>query len=134
MWSVLSLLIPIVFLYMYFALPQHLISISLTPLGRFLTILIIMYYTTIDIWYGMLVCLLVILYYQADFVEGMSNMINPFLLQPVSNHYVLPSTSLLAKPAQPSHSTPSSRPNEQWDIFDWISPSPEEAVSYAVNA
>ena len=86
-----------------------------------------------DIWYGLLVCLLVILYYQSDFVEGMSGMINPYLLNPIDNQWTLSSPSiLLAKPLfQPA---PSIKPKEEWDIFDWISPSPQEAIPYEIGA
>jgi len=118
---------------MYFAIPHTLVSISLTPLGRFLSILVILYYTTIDLWYGMAICLLVILYYQADFVEGMSNMMNPNLLQSLDfRPSSSPSSLVLAKPL--TNPSQASRSNESWDIFDWISPSPEEASAYDINA
>ena len=39
-------------------------------LGKLVTIFLIILYTSVDVLYGALVCALVILYYQTDYVEG----------------------------------------------------------------
>jgi len=41
-------------------------------LGKLVTIFLIILYTSVDVLYGALVCALVILYYQTDYVEGLS--------------------------------------------------------------
>jgi len=45
---------------------------SNTILGRFIAVLIILLYSSADKFVGLFVCLLVILFYQTDYVEGMS--------------------------------------------------------------
>lgn len=44
-----------------------------TSLGKIVVIIIILFYTCIDKLYGILVCLLFILFYQSDIVENMLN-------------------------------------------------------------
>jgi len=129
----LAILIPILLVYIYFAFPNQAVSISLTPLGRFITIIIVLFYTDINIWYGLLACVLVILYYQMDFVEGMSNMLSPHLLQQPT--FTLPNNISYFASSPAGLSTPirSPKKNEEWDIFDWISPSPEEAEQYGID-
>lgn len=65
------------FLFLYFLLfPKQLFRESISILGRLITIFIIMYYTNIHILYGLLVCILVIWYYQSDFLQYILNMTN----------------------------------------------------------
>lgn len=67
-----ELFIPIVMIYLVFRFPDQLLDISITPLGRFISIILILYYTSIHKYYGLLICAFVILYYQMDCVEGMA--------------------------------------------------------------
>jgi hypothetical protein len=70
--SYIHFILPIVLLYVFFTYPDNALDISITPLGRFLCILFIVYYASIDVRYGILACLFVIFYYQMDCVEGMA--------------------------------------------------------------
>ena len=51
---------------------------SNTGLGKIVIIMIILFYASIDKLYGILVCLLFILFYQSDTVENMLNNTNEF--------------------------------------------------------
>jgi hypothetical protein len=46
---------------------------SRTILGKLIAICVIIFYTCIDILYGLFVCALTILYYQSEFIENMLN-------------------------------------------------------------
>ncbi len=70
--SYLHFILPIVLLYVFFAYPDKALDVSITPLGRLLSILLIVYYTYLDKRYGVIACIGVILYYQMDCVEGMA--------------------------------------------------------------
>lgn len=63
-------ILPIIIFYIFFAYSDKMLSVSITPLGRFIAICIIIFYTSIHIFYGIIIALLVIFYYQMDFVEG----------------------------------------------------------------
>ena len=80
-----SLFIPIVMFYLFFAFPDAFLDISLTLYGRLLSVLLIIYYTCINKYYGILVCLFVIFYYQMDSVEGMCKYNNNEMLTNTSN-------------------------------------------------
>ena len=65
--------IPIVLLFLLLSYTNHFIHISNSILGRSIALLIILFYTYIDINYGLLACAFVILFYQSDIVENMLN-------------------------------------------------------------
>jgi hypothetical protein len=44
--------------------------IANTTLGKIIAVLLIVYYTSIDVLYGLLMCALVVLYYQSDCIKG----------------------------------------------------------------
>lgn len=112
----LSILIPILLFYLRIAFPDPFLTYSITPLGRLVAILIILYYTDLQMLYGLLACVLVMLYYQMDFVEGMSDMVSPQML--VAKSTVRPT---------PSSKRAKEEEEDGWDIFDWISPSPHDS-------
>lgn len=64
--------LPLLFFYSFFAFPDEVLSASITPLGRLIATLAIVFYTTIHPIYGLAVCVMVIFYYQLDCVEGFS--------------------------------------------------------------
>lgn len=64
--------LPLFFFYLFFAYPDEMLQLSITPLGRFIAILIIIFYTNLHMVYGLMICVLVIFYYQMDLVEGMT--------------------------------------------------------------
>jgi hypothetical protein len=116
-------LIPILFFYMFFAYPDEILNISITPLGRFIAICLIVYYTNIHIMYGLFVCIFVVFYYQMDLVEGMCDISYPSLLKPFQ---IPPYISLSSTVNQQKYK----EKNDEWDIFDWISPAPGEEEGF----
>ena len=88
----ISLFIPILMFYLFFAFPDAFLDISLTLYGRLISVLLIMYYTCIHKYYGILVCLFVIFYYQMDSIEGMCKYNNNEMLTSVFIEYeIIPS-------------------------------------------
>ena len=71
--NILLLLIPIIIIYFLLAYTKGAIVFSNTILGKLLAIILIAFYTSVDAIFGLLICVLVILYYQSDYVEGMLN-------------------------------------------------------------
>jgi hypothetical protein len=65
--------IPIILIFLYATHNYEMIQMSNTVLGKLLVICLIMYYANENVIYGIFVCVLVILYYQTDYVEGMCN-------------------------------------------------------------
>lgn len=65
--------IPILIIFTLLKFSKDFVNFSFTILGKLLAILIIIFYSTIDIMVGLCVCGLVILYYQSDYVENMLN-------------------------------------------------------------
>jgi hypothetical protein len=65
--------IPIIIIFTLLKFSQDFVNFSFTILGKLLAILIIIFYSAIDIMVGLCVCGLVILYYQSDYVENMLN-------------------------------------------------------------
>jgi hypothetical protein len=61
--------IPIVLMYMFLAYTKDTILFSNTPVGKFIAICIITYYTNTNMMYGVFVCMLILVYYQTDLVE-----------------------------------------------------------------
>jgi hypothetical protein len=65
------LIIPF-FLFLFFLLfPKQIFRESVSILGRLISILIILYYSNIHFLYGLLTCILIILYHQSDFLQQM---------------------------------------------------------------
>jgi len=76
--------IPLLLFYAFFAFPDQMLSASITPLGRFIPILLITLYTCIHPAYGFTMCVFVILYYQMDCVEGFAADVSGELLTSAS--------------------------------------------------
>jgi len=66
--------IPIILIYLFVTYPKDSILFSDSSLGRFIAICIIVFYTSVNSLYGVFVCLLILVYYQTDFVEEILNM------------------------------------------------------------
>jgi len=66
-------LLPIIFISLFLLYEKQMAVIAITPLGKIISILLIVYYASIDIVYGLLACALVILYFQSDYIEGFQN-------------------------------------------------------------
>jgi hypothetical protein len=65
--------IPILLLFILITYFNDTAIFSRTILGKFIAICIIIFYASIDKLYGLLVCAIIILYYQSDFIENMLN-------------------------------------------------------------
>jgi len=70
-------MIPIVLFFLFFIYPDDMLRFSYSYLGRFLSVALIIFYTSIHIIYGAFICAVIILYYQSDVVEGMMFFENP---------------------------------------------------------
>jgi hypothetical protein len=66
--------IPIVLVYIFLAYTRDAILFSNTILGKCIAISIIVFYTQVSSVYGLFVCMLLLVYYQTDFVEEILNM------------------------------------------------------------
>jgi hypothetical protein len=101
--------LPLLFFYSFFAFPDEILSASITPLGRLIATLAIVFYTTIHPMYGLAMCVMVIFYYQLDCVEGFSAFSNDYnkLLTSGSLH-----SKLLDYMFAPGHYDYSSHPRE----------------------
>jgi hypothetical protein len=71
--------IPILLIVFFVFFPSRVIPFSHTTLGRFLAIMLIVYYAKKDITIGLFVCILTILYYQQDHFEYILNVSEGFL-------------------------------------------------------
>lgn len=65
--------IPIILFFLFLSYTEQFINISHTSLGRFIAISIILFYTDVDINYGLLACAIIIIFYESDVVENMLN-------------------------------------------------------------
>ena len=65
-------ILPLVLFYLFFAFPNDFLFISITPLGRFIAILLILFYSSISTYYGLMMCSVVIIYYRLKAVETTS--------------------------------------------------------------
>jgi hypothetical protein len=71
--SQLSQFIPIVLTFVFLRYTNKSIEVSHTILGKLFAVSLILFYTRIDAILGLFVCLMVIYYYQTDYVEGMKD-------------------------------------------------------------
>lgn len=82
--SVVFQFIPIFLLFTFIAYPRLFVPFSHTILGKLASILIIVFYGLCDVYYGVLACAIVILYYQADYAaEGMESFDNIIVVDAV---------------------------------------------------
>lgn len=65
--------IPIIIVYLFASYPRDFVLISGSTLGKFVALCIITFYTLVNPMYGLFVCLLIVVYYQTDFVEEILN-------------------------------------------------------------
>jgi len=70
----LAQFIPIIIIFILLTSFRKLVVFSNTVFGKFLAVLIIIFYTYLDKILGIFVCAIVIFYYQMDVVENMLNM------------------------------------------------------------
>lgn len=68
--------IPIILFFLLLTYTEKMVQLSTTGLGKIFVILIILFYASIDKLYGILVCLLFILFYQSDIFNNILNKCN----------------------------------------------------------
>lgn len=65
-------ILPLIIFYLFFAFPDDFLYVSISPLGRLIAIFIILLYSSINTYYGIAMCILIILYYRLEFIEKTS--------------------------------------------------------------
>jgi hypothetical protein len=80
--------IPIILLFLLLTNTEKMVQWANTGLGKLLVILIILFYASIDKLYGMLVCLLFILFYQSDIFNNILNKCNKESFEPILDNTV----------------------------------------------
>ena len=65
-------ILPLIIFYLFFAFPDDFLYVSISPLGRLFAIFIILMYSSINTYYGIVMCVLIILYYRLEFIEKKS--------------------------------------------------------------
>jgi hypothetical protein len=73
MKTTIAQFIPIILIVLLLSFSNEFVNISHTVLGKILALSAVMFYTHLDKYVGLIVCLLVIMYYQSDVVENMLN-------------------------------------------------------------
>jgi hypothetical protein len=89
MFHCIAKLLPLFLFYLFFAFPDDFLYISISPLGRFISILLILFYSLINTYSGLTMCVTVIVYYNLSFVEKTSKF-DSFML--VGNNSFTPFT------------------------------------------
>jgi len=83
-------LLPLFIFYIFLAFPDDFLYASITPLGRFIAVSIILFYSFLDTYRGIVMCFIVIFYYSLNSVEKTSgfdslmligNNVSPLVLQ-----------------------------------------------------
>jgi hypothetical protein len=74
--------IPIIIIFLLFSSFRKVVQFSHTILGKLIAIIIIMFYTHLDVVLGVFSCALIILFYQSDIVENMLNMDTDLVIDP----------------------------------------------------
>jgi hypothetical protein len=86
--------IPIILLFSFAYYSNEMEQFSNTVLGKILAISIIIYYTNENPLYGLIFCLLTIIYYQTKYIEGMENENVDNMASDISFHYIQDDTDI----------------------------------------
>lgn len=73
MKTTIAQFIPITLIVWSLAYGKRFVQFSYTILGKIMAIALILFYTYLDKYLGLVICLIAIIYYQSDFVENMLN-------------------------------------------------------------
>ncbi len=73
MINVIAEFIPIITIFLFLSFTDYFQKFSYTYFGKLLAILIISFYTYLDMYLGILVCLITICYYQEDLTSNLLN-------------------------------------------------------------
>ena len=63
-------LIPVILIAMLILYEENTAYVADTPLGKIIAVLLIVYYTSVDVLYGLFMCSLIVLYYQSDYFKS----------------------------------------------------------------
>jgi hypothetical protein len=74
----INIFIPIVVAFLFLSNRHSFIEYSHGNLGKLISVCLIVYYSWVDVYIGIAVCMIVILYYQSDTVENMLNYMDDF--------------------------------------------------------
>lgn len=120
--------LPIVLIFLLATYTPEFAAFSQTALGRLLAIFLILFYLKLDFLTGLFVCVLIILYYQTDYVEGFSEM----LKEDEEAQMPSPETTPVSESSPIASSTPQSRtePLEPFSTYETVS---EKNVGIANN-
>jgi len=66
--------LPIIIIFLLVTYSDEMAQWSHTILGKFFAVFLIIFYTRIDVLFGLVVCGLVVFYYQTDYVEGFTHL------------------------------------------------------------
>ena len=87
MMHTIAKILPLIIFYLFFSFPDEFLYVSINPLGRLIAVLILLFYSSLDLLYGIAVCFVIIFYYNLHFVEKTS-MFDSHML--VGNQYKEP--------------------------------------------
>ena len=73
MKTTIAQFIPIILIVMLLSYSREFVEFSQTMLGKITGVAIVMFYTHLDKYIGLVLCLILIIYYQSDFVENRLN-------------------------------------------------------------
>ena len=71
--SIFAEIIPVILILQFALYPKLMVTIAHTYLGRFISIALRVWYTSVNVLYGLFMCLMVILFYQLDYVESFTS-------------------------------------------------------------
>jgi hypothetical protein len=72
MFDSIAKILPLFLFYLFFAFPDDFLYTSISPLGRFIAISLILFYSLISTYSGLIMCFAVIVYYNLHSVEKTS--------------------------------------------------------------
>jgi hypothetical protein len=72
MMHTIAKILPLIIFYLFFSFPDEFLYVSINPLGRLIAVLILLFYSSLDLLYGIVVCFVIIFYYNLHFVEKTS--------------------------------------------------------------
>jgi hypothetical protein len=65
--------IPIILIVLLLSWSKEFVNLSNTILGKMIALSVVIFYTHLDKYLGLIICLFIIIYYQSDFVENLLN-------------------------------------------------------------
>lgn len=75
----------IILIFLVVSYPKETATFSITPIGKLVAVCLIFFYTAINELYGLVVCSILILYYQSDYVENIDHLVSVPHVSPSAN-------------------------------------------------